>query len=223
MCRYSRSHKTYNFGEGRKNPDKVRQKYLDQFFGATAIAQSAFRALRNPLFSFALRTYLNLAFSQEDMSKILSKMHISEIRDTLLSEPWLHAKIFRDICSLFFTSIGWTTYYVWWAVFNESFFQCKMYLFMILIICVPTTSMTVLVFVWHLWLVYYYRWKWSIQQPIIAGKRKKRSALNEETHKANAEKFMEEIYQKAVAALAELANRRDSNKRLLHASVALSY
>ena len=61
--------------------------------------------------------------------------------------------------------------------------------------------MTVLVFVWHLWLVYYYRWKWSIQQPIIAGKRKKRSALKEETHKANAEKFMEEIYQKAVAAL----------------------
>ena len=28
----------YNFGEARKNPDKVRQKYLDAFFGPTPIA-----------------------------------------------------------------------------------------------------------------------------------------------------------------------------------------
>ena len=28
---------TYNFGESRKNPDKVRQKYLDAMFGPTAI------------------------------------------------------------------------------------------------------------------------------------------------------------------------------------------
>jgi hypothetical protein len=47
------------------------------------------------------------------MTESLSKTHIANIRDTLLGEPWLHAKIFRDTCSLFFTSIGWTTYYVW--------------------------------------------------------------------------------------------------------------
>jgi hypothetical protein len=47
------------------------------------------------------------------MSEFLSKMHINVIRDTLLAEPWLHAKIFRDVCSFFFTTIGWTTYYVW--------------------------------------------------------------------------------------------------------------
>ena len=54
----------------------------------------------------------------QEMSKFLSGMHVSVIRDTLLSEPWLHAKIFRDICSLFFTTIGWTTYYIWYAFFT---------------------------------------------------------------------------------------------------------
>ena len=105
---------TYNFGEGKTNPNKPFQKYMDQIFGPTAIASSAFRALRNPLFAFSLRTFLDLIFFQKDMSKFISTMHINVIRDTLLSEPWLHAKIFRDVCSFFFTTIGWTTYYIWW-------------------------------------------------------------------------------------------------------------
>ncbi len=29
-----------------------------------------------------------------------------------LSEPYLHAKIFRDVNTLYFTSVGWMTYYV---------------------------------------------------------------------------------------------------------------
>jgi hypothetical protein len=104
---------TYNFGDGRTLTDKAKQKFSDQIFGPTAIAQSAFRALRNPLFAFALRTYLDLAFFPQDMSKFLSTMRLHVIRDTLMSEAWLHTKIFRDVCSFFFTTIGWTTYYVW--------------------------------------------------------------------------------------------------------------
>jgi len=46
-----------------------------------------------------------------------------------------------------------------------------------------------------------FRWKWSIKQPIIAGKRRKRAVLNGETHRANTEQFLEEVYQKVVAAL----------------------
>jgi len=46
---------TYNFNEPRKDPNSVRQKYLDQIFGPTAIALSAMRAFRNPLFSFSMR------------------------------------------------------------------------------------------------------------------------------------------------------------------------
>jgi hypothetical protein len=103
----------YNFGEGRKNPDKSRQKYLDQFFGPTAIAGSALRAFRNPFFAFTFRSWYDLVFHTKNMTEVLSKAHISAFRDTILSEPWLHAKIFRDVCSFFFTSIGWTTYYVW--------------------------------------------------------------------------------------------------------------
>ena len=44
----------YNFGEAKKNPDKVRQKYLDAFFGPTPIATSGLRALRNPLFQVSV-------------------------------------------------------------------------------------------------------------------------------------------------------------------------
>jgi hypothetical protein len=93
----------------------VRQKYLDQFFGPTAIAGHALRAFRNPLFAFTFRFWYDLVFHTANMTESLSKTHIASIRDTILSEPWLHAKIFRDTCSFFFTSIGWTTYYVWWV------------------------------------------------------------------------------------------------------------
>jgi hypothetical protein len=48
-----------------------------------------------------------------NMTQSLGDFHVRTIRDTILSEPWLHAKIFRDVCSFFFTTIGWTTYYVW--------------------------------------------------------------------------------------------------------------
>ena len=104
---------TYNFGETKKNPDKVRQKYLDQFFGPTAIAGSALRAFRNPFFAIFFRTWYDLIFHTQNMTQIISKAHLNTWRDTILSEPWLHAKIFRDVCSFFFTSIGWVTYYVW--------------------------------------------------------------------------------------------------------------
>ena len=104
----------YNFGEGKKNPDKSRQKYLDQFFGPTAIAQSALRALRNPLFSFSLRFWLDLIIFSPNMTQSMRDLHLYTIRDTLFSEAWLHAKIFRDVCSFFFTTIGWTTYYIWY-------------------------------------------------------------------------------------------------------------
>jgi hypothetical protein len=112
-CQICFSGLVYNFGETRKNPDKVRQKYLDQFFGATAIAQSALRAFRNPLFAFTFRFFLDIFFYPNNMTQSLGDFHVRTIRDTILSEPWLHAKIFRDVCSFFFTSIGWTTYYVW--------------------------------------------------------------------------------------------------------------
>ena len=104
---------TYNFGEQRKNPDKVRQKYLDQFFGPTAIAGHALRAFRNPFFAFTFRFWYDLVFHTKNMTESLSKTHIVTIRDTILSEPWLHAKIFRDTCSFYFTSIGWAIYYIW--------------------------------------------------------------------------------------------------------------
>lgn len=104
---------TYNFGEKRTNPNKVRQKYLDQFFGPTAIAGHALRAFRNPFFAFTFRFWYDLVFHTKNMTESLSKTHIATIRDTILSEPWLHAKIFRDTCSLFFTTIGWMTYYIW--------------------------------------------------------------------------------------------------------------
>ena len=86
---------------------------MDQFFGPTAIAQSAFRALRNPLFSFTFRFFLNIFLFPSNMTRSLGDFHVRTVRDTILSEPWLHAKIFRDTCSLFFTTIGWMTYYIW--------------------------------------------------------------------------------------------------------------
>ena len=56
---------------------------------------------------------MNIFFYPANMTRSFGDFHVRTVRDTILSEPWLHAKIFRDICSLFFTTIGWATYYVW--------------------------------------------------------------------------------------------------------------
>ena len=66
------------------------------------------------------------------MTESVRNTNMTLIAKTWLSEPYLHTKIFRDTCTVYFTSIGWAVYYI---VF-----------------------------------------KWSTNQPLIAGRRKKRSA-----------------------------------------------
>ncbi len=71
----------YNFGETKKNPDKVRQKYLNAFFGPTAIGTSIFRAIRcqfhqHFLCAFFVQKYflcLEFGFEQTFVQKMRTK------------------------------------------------------------------------------------------------------------------------------------------------------
>jgi len=78
----------YNFGETKKNPDKVRQKYLNAFFGPTAIGTSIFRAIRcqfhqHFLHAFFVQKYflcLEFGFEQTFVQKMRAK-NVDEIDD----------------------------------------------------------------------------------------------------------------------------------------------
>ena len=120
---------------------------------------SGLRAIRNPLFQFTFRFWYDLFVHNVNMTESLRNTNMSLIASTWLSEPYLQTKIFRDINTVFFTSIGWSTYYV--------------------------VS------------------KWSTQQPIIAGRRKRSSMPNL--------KFIEDILDEVHASIVhKLDSRMDS-------------
>ena len=116
---------------------------------------SALRAFRNPLFHFTFRFWYDTIVHNANMTESVRSTNMTLIAKTWLSEPYLHTKIFRDTCTVYFTGIGWAIYYI---VF-----------------------------------------KWSNNLPLIAGRRRKRSADG---------KVVEEILEKVFD---EIVYRIDTN------------
>ena len=110
----------YNFGEGKTNPDKVRQKFLGAFFGPTAIGTSIFRAIRNTMMPLFWFTGMNLVFNTREFTKLWSTVHIKSFADVLLSTPFLQIRMFRIINTLYFTATGWMVFYIVWKWSNNA-------------------------------------------------------------------------------------------------------
>ena len=148
----------HNFGETKKNPDKVRQRYLTSFFGPTAVATSGFRAIRNTMLPLFTMTSMNLIFSRNSFVELLQKLSVKSFADVILSMPFIQVRTFRITNTLYFTMIGWAMFYI--------------------------------------------VWKWSIQAPIIAGKKKKKRSSKELDSK-DIESMLELALQKVIVKIEE--------------------
>ena len=110
----------YNFGEGKKNPDKVRQKYLTSFFGPTAIGTSAFRAIRNTMMPLFWYSWMNMVFATHDFVELMRTLSVKKFTDVILSMPFIQIRTFRSINTLYFTMIGWSVFYIVWKWSNNA-------------------------------------------------------------------------------------------------------
>lgn len=132
------------------------------------------------------RFWLDIGIHTKNTTDFMQTVHVATIRDTILSEPWLHAKIFRDSCSLFFTSIGWTTYYLVWG----------------------TTSLFQLIqnklFSFHV--INFIRWRYSTNRMTIMGK-KKRSVDEEDSLRA-----LESLFDKTYENVAKRVQEQEQKK-----------
>ena len=64
------------------------------------------------MFQFTFRFWYDTIVHNTNMTESVRNTNMSVIASTWLSEPYLHTKIFRDINTVFFTCIGWSTYYI---------------------------------------------------------------------------------------------------------------
>ena len=104
----------YNLGEAKKNPDKLRQKYLTAFFGPTAIGTSGIRAIRNTMMPLFWHSWMNIVFNTRDFSKLMRTLTVKKFADQVLSKPFIQIRCFRAFNTLYFTSIGWAIFYIVW-------------------------------------------------------------------------------------------------------------
>jgi hypothetical protein len=110
----------YNLGEGKKNPDKVRQKYLASFFGPTAVGTSAFRAIRNTMMPLFWHSWMNMIFATPEFAELMRTLTVKKFADVILSMPFIQIRTFRSINTLYFTMIGWAVFYVVWKWTNNA-------------------------------------------------------------------------------------------------------
>jgi hypothetical protein len=55
-----------------------------------------------------------------------------------------------------------------------------------------------------------FRWKWSIKEPIIAGRKKKRSVIGEDQEKILLAQYFEDAYKVIIQNMEETESRKDS-------------
>ena len=111
------------------------------------------------MFQFTFRFWYDTIVHNTNMTESVRNTNMTLIAKTWLSEPYLHTKIFRDTCTVYFTGVGWAIYYI---VF-----------------------------------------KWSNNQPLIAGRRKKRSTDS---------KLMEDILEKLFDEILNRVSSGGSNE-----------
>ena len=80
---------TYNFGEARSNPDKVRELNLNVFFGPTPLAISSLRVIRRSVFPIVWFFWMNLIFANGQFVEILRKLNVKSYADVILSESFI--------------------------------------------------------------------------------------------------------------------------------------